>query len=187
MPSPTRPSGPVLFAFSGRSGSGKSLLAQALARALGAAYLRIDRIEQALKDVPGASPEIGEAGYRVAYALAADQLRMGLSVVADSVNPLAATRRGWHAVAQGAAASVLDIEVRCSDEAEHRRRVASRSADIEGLHMPSWDELRSRRYDAWEDATRIVVDTAGLDSSTRLNPCRLSQVFLRGNVGLVAP
>lgn len=160
MPSSARPQA-VLYAFSGRSGSGKSHLARALAHDLGATLLRIDRIEQALKDTPGASPQVGEAGYRIACALAGEQLRLGLSVVADSVNPLAATRRAWHAVAQHAGAGRVDIEVLCSDAAEHRRRVAARRADIEGLHLPSWDELMSRDYEPWQDTTRIVIDTAG--------------------------
>jgi ABC-2 type transport system ATP-binding protein len=44
----------------------------------------------------------------------------------------------------------------------------------------------ARLYDVPADErSRRITDA--LDSLTRLNLCRLSQVFLRGNVGLVAP
>ncbi len=42
---------PVLFIFSGLPGSGKSTLARAVARHFAAAYVRIDTIEQALRDL----------------------------------------------------------------------------------------------------------------------------------------
>jgi len=42
----------------------------------------------------------GSVGANVAYRLAADNLRLGMSVVADSVNPIAITRRAWRDVAQ---------------------------------------------------------------------------------------
>lgn len=40
----------MLYIFSGLPGTGKSTLAQYLAKTLGAVYLRIDTIEQAMKD-----------------------------------------------------------------------------------------------------------------------------------------
>jgi predicted kinase len=42
---------PVLFIFSGPPGSGKTTLSQALASRVGAAHVRIDTIEQALRDL----------------------------------------------------------------------------------------------------------------------------------------
>ena len=39
----------MLIIFSGLPGSGKSTIARALARRLGAVYLRIDTIEQAIR------------------------------------------------------------------------------------------------------------------------------------------
>lgn len=40
----------MLIIFSGLPGSGKSTIARALAQRLGAVYLRIDTIEQAIRD-----------------------------------------------------------------------------------------------------------------------------------------
>lgn len=51
------------------------------------------------------------------------------------------------------------IEVVCPDEAEHRRRVEARTADLEGHVVPTWDEVRDREYEPW-DEPRLTVDTA---------------------------
>ena len=59
---------PTLYIFSGLPGTGKSTLAPRLASRLDAMYLRIDTVEQALRDVCGIRVE-GE-GYRLGYRLA---------------------------------------------------------------------------------------------------------------------
>jgi predicted kinase len=124
-----------------------------IAEARGATYLRIDTIEQALRDSGVVAGDMGPAGYVVAYALAEDNLRMGREVVADSVNPLAVTRAAWRAIAARTASPLAEVEVICSDAAEHRRRVELRAAP------PTWDEVVRRTYEPW-DGPRIVLDTA---------------------------
>ena len=76
-----------------------------------------------------------------------------------AVNPLASTRAAWRAVGERAAVAIVEVEVICSDVAEHRRRVASRSADIPGLKLPTWDEMQARAYRA-VDGEHLVIDTA---------------------------
>ncbi len=147
-----------LLVFSGLPASGKTTLARRLAQRLRAVYLRIDTMEQALRDLCGVPVE-GE-GYRCAYRLAADNLKLGLDVVSDSCNPIDLTRQEWDQVADSCGASSVNIEVVCSDAAEHRRRVESRESDIPQLKLPSWDEVRQREYHDWR-SDRIVIDTAG--------------------------
>jgi predicted kinase len=84
----------MLIIFGGLPGTGKSTLALRLARRVGAVYLRIDTIERAMVDAKEA-PSIGERGYLVAYAVTEDNLRLGHTVIADSVNPLQITRSAW--------------------------------------------------------------------------------------------
>ena len=64
----------------------------------------------------------GGAGYRIGYDVAADNLRLGRTVIADSVNPIRLTREAWRDVAKRAGVAFVDVAVVCSDEAEHRRR-----------------------------------------------------------------
>jgi hypothetical protein len=86
-------------------------------------------------------------------------LRLGRTIIADSVNPLQITRDAWRSVAQRSLSPSVEIEVICSDRDEHRRRVETRHSDIEGLKQPTWQDVVDRRYDSW-DHPPIVVDTA---------------------------
>jgi predicted kinase len=148
----------MLYIFGGLPGTGKSTLAQHLARDEKALYLRIGTVEQALRETVNLVS--GEEGYLVAYRIASDNLLLGLSVVADSVNPLQVTRAAWREVAMRAGVFFFEIEIVCSDLAEHRYRVESRSRDIPGFKLPTWDQVVNRLYEPW-DAEHIVVDTAG--------------------------
>jgi predicted kinase len=149
----------MLIIFGGLPGTGKTTLARALAARLGAMYLRVDTIEQSLRDSSAFAGPMDEAGYRIAYALARENLRLGRTVIADSVNPILITRRAWRAAASDAAADTVEIEVVCGDVAEHRRRVESRQPDIPGLLLPTWQDVITREYEAW-DGPHITVDTA---------------------------
>lgn len=147
----------MLIIFGGLPGTGKSTLARQLAERLGAVYLRIDTIERAIAAGNEAVP-IGDEGYRVAYALAEDNLRLGHTVIGDSVNPLQITRNAWRSAAERAAVRAVEIEVFCSDQLEHRRRIETRVVDV----PVTWDEVVARRYEAWT-GNHIAIDTAGQD------------------------
>ena len=150
----------MLIVFAGLPGTGKSSLASELARRLDAAYLRIDSIEQALANSSLGIRPAADAGYMAGYALAEDNLRIGRTVVADSVNPLHVTRNAWLAVAERAGREAVEVEVVCTDPIEHRRRIETRSSDVPGLPLPTWRDVLGREYHTW-DRDRIVVDTAG--------------------------
>lgn len=149
---------PTLYIFSGLPGSGKSTLSQLLAAHVGAAYVRIDTIEQALREL--CSIDVQGEGYRFAYRVAADNLRLGNSVVADSCNPIELTRREWERVAGETGAQYVNIEVVCSDLLEHRKRVETRLSTVPGLILPTWRDVSERQYDNWT-VDRVVLDTSG--------------------------
>ena len=150
--------GQILYIFAGLPASGKSTLAQMVAGRLGAVYLRIDTVEQGLRDL--CSIEVEGEGYRLAYRIARDNLCVGMSVVADSCNPIELTRREWEQVARDAQADYVNIEVVCSDSTEHRIRAETRSSAVSGLKLPTWNEIENREYHDWT-VERLIVDTAG--------------------------
>jgi predicted kinase len=154
--------------LSGLPGTGKTTMARALAMEVGAVHIRIDTIEQALRD-KGLS--VVDEGYRVAYALAEDNLRLGHNVIADSVNPIDITRKAWHAVAKRAGVPHIDVEIVCTDKAEHRRRVESRTADIPNHQLPTWAEVEGREYEPWQ-ADRLLIDTSMDDIGIALERIR---------------
>jgi len=149
----------MLIIFGGLPGSGKTTIARELARQIGATYVRIDSIEQALRDSGAVTTALNDAGYRVGYAIAEDNLRLDRTVVADSVNPLCLTRDAWLEVAKKAQVDAVEIEVKCSDADEHRRRVETRTSDVSRLRLPTWEEVLCREYDAW-NREHFVIDTA---------------------------
>jgi predicted kinase len=69
----------VLFVFGGLPGVGKTELSMQLAKRIGAVHLRIDTIEQAMRD--SGVNDIGPKGYNVAYNVAYDNLILGLKVI----------------------------------------------------------------------------------------------------------
>ena len=152
-----------LIIFGGLPATGKTTIAKMLALQCGAVYLRIDSIEQKIREAHVLQADVGPAGYMAAYAIAEDNLRFGHVVIADSVNPLAITRAAWRAVARVASADLFEVEVICSDEAEHRRRVETRSSDVPGLTLPDWDAVRRRDYEPWLEP-HLTIDTAMLSA-----------------------
>lgn len=150
----------MLVVFGGLPGTGKTTIARQTAARWSAAYLRIDAIEQAIRQAGVLAADVGPAGYVVANALAASNLANGLAVVADCVNPVRETREGWRSAAATAGARIIEIEVVCSDRDEHRRRIEARRSDIDGLALPGWQDVLEREYAPWEEP-HLVIDTAG--------------------------
>lgn len=148
---------PWLVIFAGLPGTGKSTLAKALAAAVPATWVRIDTLEQALRDHCAVRVE-GE-GYEIGYRLAVDNLGLGGHVVADSCNPIDLTRRAWEQAAQDAGAAFVNVEVICSDAEEHRQRVETRVVDVPSLALPSWADVVARDYEPW-NRRHLTIDTA---------------------------
>ncbi|MCU1222928.1 MAG: putative kinase [Edaphobacter sp.] len=54
---------------------------------------------------------------------------------------------------------LIEVEVVCSDDLEHRRRVEQRTPDIKGLLAPTWETVKGLNYQVW-NTPNIVIDTA---------------------------
>ncbi|KQW57659.1 AAA family ATPase [Variovorax sp. Root411] len=153
----------MLIVLGGLPGTGKTTIAREIAALVPAVYLRIDTIEQALRSARVLAGDVGPAGYIVAYDLARANLLLGQAVVADCVNPLPATREAWRTVAADTASRIVEVEIMCSDAAEHRRRVEQRSVDVPGLVPPTWAAVQHQDYAPWS-TQRLVIDTATLSA-----------------------
>lgn len=151
----------MLIVFSGLPGTGKTTIAKALAGQSGAVYLRIDTIEQAIRDAGVLEQGVGSSGYQVANALALSNLLLGRTVVVDCVNPVAESRQAWSDTALSAGMPLVNIQVACSDPHEHQRRVESRTSDIPGLTPPTWQSVLAHEYEPWVESP-LTVDTARL-------------------------
>lgn len=149
----------MLIVFSGVPGTGKTTIAKDLVATTGAVYLRIDTIEQAIRNSGALAHDVGRSGYLVANELALSNLCLGRTVIVDCVNPVIESRKAWSEVASKAGVRLVNIQVVCSDKHEHRRRVESRLTDIPGLTPPSWQSVLEHEYEAWIDAP-FCIDTA---------------------------
>jgi predicted kinase len=148
-----------LIVLAGLPASGKSTIARQMAAQTGAVWLRVDAMDQAIWASGTAPADLRDWTYRAAQALASDNLALGHDVIADCVNDWQAAREGWEGAASRSGAKVVWLEVVCSDPEEHRRRVETRTSDIPGLVLPSWDAVRARDYHAW-DRDHVSIDTA---------------------------
>lgn len=150
----------MLIILAGLPGVGKTTIARDAARRLAGVHVRIDSIEHALRQSSGCSQRpLDDAGYLAGYAVAEDNLALGRIVIADSVNPWPVTRDAWRAVAWRVGQAAIEIEILCSDRREHRRRIESRTADIPGFVLPTWQDVVERDYRPWT-RERTVIDTA---------------------------
>lgn len=156
---------PMLIAFSGLPGAGKSTLADRLAVHLGAPAFSGDWLLGALKPhglLTGHDrATLFGAYYDLLGTLARRQLMLGQSAVLDClVNDAVAAE--WQKLAEEFQAKLVLVECVCSDEGEHRRRLEGRQRGIPGWHEVGWDHVQRMRavYPAWYGQNRRGQSTS---------------------------
>jgi predicted kinase len=152
-----------LIVFSGLPGTGKSSLAEATGRALGLPVVSRDRLAATLRrcQITEAHGQgSGWTAYELLTDLAEAQLRLGVSVILDSVATQENVRAAWRALAARHRANFCVIECVCSDEALWRPRITSRRRDIPGWSELGWNDVDQvrRRFEPWT-GERLIVDS----------------------------
>ena len=149
----------MLIIFGGLPGSGKSTISSRLAEQLSAIYLRIDSIETAIKNSSLKPKEENEAGYLIAYEIAKDNLLLGHTVIADSVNPIEASRNSWKNVAIEQNKKFLEIEIICSNKEEHKNRIMKRNGNIyDNTPLTKLESITQHIYEPWNNID-LQLDT----------------------------
>lgn len=147
--------------MAGLPGSGKSALAEAVARELGCALLSVDPIEAAMwRSGIARSQPTGLAAYVVAEDLAREQLLVGNDAIIDAVNDVPEAREQWVALAAEVGVPLAFVEVHCSDPSVHERRLRERRRGLVGFPEPTWESVRARQagLDSWSDR-RLRLDS----------------------------
>lgn len=152
-----------LIIFSGLPGTGKSTLAETLGQELGIPVFAKDWLEATLVR-NGLNPIVESkppksVGYELLTTLAERQLRLGQSVILDSVAGSQNIRNTWHQLSEQYGAHWRVIECICLDEFLHRARLQDRKRNIPGWHELEWLEVErvKRSYLPWE-GERLVLD-----------------------------
>jgi predicted kinase len=150
-----------LIIVAGLPGSGKSTVAEKLAAELSLPLFSVDPIESSiLKSGLKRSFETGLAAYLVAETLADEQLKLGLSVIIDAVNPVKEARAMWRNLTRKHHATLIIIEC-VLDKELHKQRIESRIRNMHGIPEVTWQDVENRRqeYQPWEEE-RLVLNTA---------------------------
>jgi predicted kinase len=154
----------TLIVMSGLPVAGKSTVAERLSVALSLPILAVDLIAVAMWAAGIPKESTGAAHYKVARAVAAEQLRLGLSVIIDAVNAREGARQMWRSLATEQGVELRIIECVCSDPELHRQRVQQRRRNIPGMAEATWEWVEEQRsvYKPWAD-DRLVLDTSQRD------------------------
>ncbi len=178
----------MLIILTGLPGTGKSTVARALARELGAAVLSTDTIRAEKRGRPGFSRAEKGGVYERLFARAERGLRDGRSLVLDGTFYLRRLREAGAAVGRRAGVPVFVVEV-ISPVAVVKRRMERRSRrtrgprpagfEVHGFIRRSYEPVRSRHF---------TVDTTHLATWRRdLVPVANAMRVVENDRRIVAP
>jgi len=148
---------PKFIIFSGLPGTGKTTFADRLARELRWPLLRID-------DVAGNVPL--DADYHfwdekilILLTIAEEQLKLGLSVIADSVF-MGADRLHAQEIARKHNAIFRPVYCFVSNEAIWEKRVTRRFVTLGHSNVATWEQIQHQRqwFAPWQSGTGLFMD-----------------------------
>jgi predicted kinase len=172
----------MLIVISGLPATGKTTLAAALSRHVGAVHLSVDSIEDAMLRA-GLAPgwTTGVAAYESVGAAAHQNLVLGRVVVVDAVNDSDAARQTWRDAAGRAEVEVRFVWLLPPASAEHQRRLSGRTRGFGHVGEPSWEQVvaRAEAYEPWRDEPIELSSEEPVEELIR----RLEPALALGNEG----
>jgi predicted kinase len=151
----------VVIIFSGLPGTGKTRLAEGIARKLGIPVFSVAWLLGALASFGVLErPDRGAMAYALLINLVEHQLRLGQSAIVDGMMGSNRVRRRLRELAELHGAAFTVIECVCSDARLHRARIEARSDPVPGWPDPGWDHVVDVRehYEPWTDE-RLILDS----------------------------
>jgi len=157
---------PTLVLMCGLMGAGKSVLAAALAREVGAEQIRTDVVRKELHRIDPSehrfeefgrgiySPEVSRRTYQKALDLAAELLRAGASVIIDGSYQRREERQGAARTAQTLGAAFIVIECTCPEDIV-RQRLDARLTQVGEASDGRW-ELFNEQKVAFEPVEEVA-------------------------------
>jgi len=159
----------LLVLVTGLPGTGKSTMAEAAGRALGAAVLGHDWAMSGLRPYPEVQATLDAMGVRghrgvgwsLLWALARSQLRLGASVVLDGVarDPEV---EGTRALAHEEGAGSFVVLTSCADPDVHRARLLGRRRAIPGWYELGWEQVERSRA-SWTPPSGVDLHLEATD------------------------
>ena len=154
----------TLVIFSGLPGTGKSTLADKLARELRWPLLCIDDVTGEIPENPTVS--FWDSKVAILLGLTERQLELGVSVIADSVF-MNLDRNHAQELARKHQARFRPVYVFVSDENVWKERVTTRYQELKKNNVATWEQIQRQRghFPNWEQDTALFIDS--LDSVDR--------------------
>jgi uncharacterized protein len=166
---------PCVVAIAGLSGSGKSTVAEALARRTGFTRISSDHVRKELAGLPLTTRSGGPYGngiytaqfsnrtYETMFDHARSTVTAGGGAILDATFQLAIGRTTARNIAVAHRIPFLLVECRCSDE-EVRKRLKRRAREGTDASDADWDVYRGQQrrfepFDEHADADRLILDT----------------------------
>jgi predicted kinase len=150
----------------GYPGTGKSTIARAIAAALHAPLIDRDILRQKAVDIFGDHPLVGRFSYEMMFALAKEQLSLGLSVVVDTPLTYHTTYEQSKELASSYHTPMLVVHCQCPPEVQ-KRRLEGRKGKVSEFQITSWEEwLRWKpRFEDFDDGGCVIDTSNPLDDS----------------------
>ncbi len=148
----------MLVIFSGLPGTGKSTLADKLARKLRWPLLRIDDVIGEVPENPGI--EFWDSKVTILLDLVNTQLELGLDVIVDSVF-MNMDRHHSQELARKYGVRFLPIYVFVSDDKVWEERVTARYNELNNKDVATWERIQHQRghFREWEPQTALFIDS----------------------------